>query len=60
VQLEECPPGTGVMDYPVYLRELAKLDRDTTLLIEHLPREAYAGAAAHIRDVARRCGLDLH
>jgi sugar phosphate isomerase/epimerase len=59
VHLEECPPGTGVLDYPAYLRELAKLDRDTTLLIEHLPREAHAGAASYIREVARQCGLDL-
>jgi sugar phosphate isomerase/epimerase len=59
VHLEECAPGTGMLDYPAYLRELAKLDPDTTLFLEHLPPEAYAGAAAHIRGVARRCGLDL-
>jgi sugar phosphate isomerase/epimerase len=59
VHLEECPPGTGVLDYAAYLGELAKLERDTTLFIEHLPRDAYAGAAAHIRSVARRCGLEL-
>jgi len=57
VHLEECLPGTGVLDWPVFLRELAKLERDTPLLIEHLPRESYPAAAANIRDIARRCGL---
>lgn len=59
VHLDECPPGTGVLDYVTYLRELQKLDRDTTLYIEHLPREAYPAAAAHIREVARRQGLEF-
>jgi len=57
VHLEECLPGTGVLDYPVFLGELAKLERDTPLLIEHLPREAYPAAVANIRAVARQCGL---
>jgi sugar phosphate isomerase/epimerase len=59
VHIDECPPGTGVLDYATYLRELQKLDRDTTLYIEHLPREAYPPAAAHIRSVAHRMKVDL-
>jgi sugar phosphate isomerase/epimerase len=59
VHLDECLPGTGVLDYATYLRELGKLDRDTTLYIEHLPRESYPAAAAHIRAVARQHTLDL-
>jgi len=30
-------PGAGMLDYDMYLRELAKLDPDTTLVIEHIP-----------------------
>ena len=54
LHLDECPPGTGVLDYRAYLQELAKLDPDTPLMLEHLPTtEAYDGAAAHIRQVAQ-------
>ncbi len=52
VHLDECRPGTGMLDYGVYLRELAKLDPDTTLHIEHLPIEEFPEAAAYIRRVA--------
>ncbi|MBM3335705.1 hypothetical protein FJY63_13685 [Candidatus Sumerlaeota bacterium] len=29
-------PGKGVLDYPLYLRLLAQLDREVYLAIEHL------------------------
>lgn len=54
VHLDECRPGTGLLDYRVFLRELAKLDPDTPILLEHLHgQEEYATAAGYIRDVAR-------
>lgn len=56
--LDEVRPGLGNLHYPTLLTELAKLDRDTPLMIEHLAGEAdYRLAAAHIRDVAAASGV---
>jgi sugar phosphate isomerase/epimerase len=60
VHLDECRPGAGFLDYGVYLHELAKLDKDTTLFLEHLPPEDYPPAAKHIREVAHRHQLNLN
>ncbi len=60
VHLDEVRLGTGMMDYGVYLRELAKLDPNTPLMLEHLPDEdEYDKAAEHIRTVAEREGIEL-
>lgn len=59
VHLDECRPGTGVLDYSVYLTELAKLDPDTPLYLEHMPPEDYGPAAQFIRDLASKLGLTL-
>lgn len=60
VHLDECQPGLGVLDYPVYLRELARLDADIPLALEHLSTEQeYAAAAEFLRGVARQEGLSL-
>jgi sugar phosphate isomerase/epimerase len=53
VHLDEVIPGTGALDYKVYLRELSKLDPDTPLILEHLStEEEYAAAAGYIRRTA--------
>jgi len=58
--LDEVRPGTGGLCYRTYLAELAKLEPDVTLMMEHLPTEAeYDLAAAHIRGVARETGVSL-
>ena len=55
VHLDETRPGCGGLDYPVYLRELAKLDPEIPLMLEHLPNEEeYRMAADHLRSVAER------
>jgi sugar phosphate isomerase/epimerase len=60
VHLEEVRPGLGALDYRTYLRELARLDPDTPLMIEHLPgAEEYRLAADHIRGVAAGEGLEV-
>lgn len=60
VHLDEVRPGLGCLDYPVYLRELDRLDPDVTLMLEHLPNgEEYRLAAEHIRTVARAVGVGL-
>jgi len=60
VHLDECRPGTGFLDYGVYLLELSKLDRDTTIFLEHLPSEEYPAAAKYIREVAHHHQLNLN
>jgi sugar phosphate isomerase/epimerase len=53
VRLEECEPGTGNLDYMAYLRELAGLDEDLPLMLEHLSSpDTYRRAAEFIRGVA--------
>ena len=60
VHLDETRPGTGGLDYPVFLRELSRLPPDTTLMLEHLPSaEEYGLAAAHVRAVALAEGIAL-
>ena len=60
LHLDECLPGTGVLDYAVFLTELAKLDPATPLCLEHLSKpEEYAAAAAHIRQVAAQVGVTV-
>ncbi len=50
VHLEECRPGTGGLDYAVYLKELEKLEHDVPLMLEHLPdEEEYRLGAEYIR-----------
>lgn len=60
VHLDEVRPGLGALDYHTFLRELAKLDPDTSLMLEHLPdAEQYALAADHVRTVAEETGVEL-
>lgn len=55
--LDEARPGLGGLDYAAFLTELARLDPDTPLMLEHLSaEEEYAAAAEHIRGVARSVG----
>ena len=58
VHIDEVQPGLGTLDYATFLRELDRLDPDTTLIMEHLQTpEEYAAAATYIRGVATREGL---
>ena len=60
VHLDEVPPGSGGLEYPVFLRELARLDADIPIMLEHLPdAQAYLLAAGHIRKVADREHVSL-
>ena len=53
VHLDEKRPGLGGMDYATLLRELAKLDPDLPLMLEHLQSdEEYHEAAAYVRSIA--------
>lgn len=52
--LDETRPGSGNLDYRIYLRELNKLDPDVPLMLEHLSNEKeYVNAAKYIRQTAK-------
>lgn len=60
VHLDEVRPGAGNLDYGTYVRELAALDGDVPLILEHLPSEdEYTLAAEYLRAVARDEGLSF-
>lgn len=60
VHLDEVRPGQGALDYGVFLTELASLDQDVPVMLEHLPdADEYNAAAEHIRTVARATGVSL-
>jgi sugar phosphate isomerase/epimerase len=58
--LAEVLPGSGYLDYRVYLTELNHLSPDTPLMCEHLANEVeYQQAAAYIRSAAAEIGIAL-
>jgi sugar phosphate isomerase/epimerase len=60
VHLAEVRPGTGNLDYRTLLQELARLDPDTPLMLEHLANEQeYNQAATFIRGTAKDLGVTL-
>jgi sugar phosphate isomerase/epimerase len=60
VHLDEVTPGQGGLALAVLLREVAQLDADLPLMLEHLPDEAsYDVATAHLRRLAHQEGVSL-
>jgi sugar phosphate isomerase/epimerase len=60
VHFKEVIPGTGVIDYATYLRELAKLPVDAPLMLEHLSSaEEYLQGSDYIKGVAREMDISL-
>lgn len=58
-QFDEILAGKGILDYAVFLTELARL-KDIPLMMEHLnSAEEYAQAAKHIRSVGRSVKLEF-
>jgi sugar phosphate isomerase/epimerase len=57
--LSECPPGTGNLNYSVYLKEIRKL-KDIPLMLEHLKTdEEYQIAANYVRSVGKKEGIEI-
>ncbi len=57
VHLDEVRPGIGILDYATFLREVSRLDPDTSLIVEHLKEaDEYRAAVDYIRGVAKREG----
>jgi sugar phosphate isomerase/epimerase len=60
VHLDEVRPGLGGLDYGAYMEEIAKLDPDTPVMLEHLPdAQEYREAAAHVRRAAAAANVVL-
>jgi sugar phosphate isomerase/epimerase len=60
VHLDEVRPGCGALDYRTYLAEIAGLDGDVPLMLEHLSgAEEYRAAADHIRQCAAQAEIPL-
>jgi len=58
--LDECEPGTGGLDYEVYLQELSKYP-DVPLMLEHMKQpEEYQRAGKYIREVASSLNINFN
>jgi sugar phosphate isomerase/epimerase len=59
VHLEECRPGTGSLDYAVFLQETSRF-KDIPFMMEHLEKqEDYLFAAQYIRNTAEKNGISF-
>jgi sugar phosphate isomerase/epimerase len=59
VHLEERRPGTGSLDYAVFLQKMSRL-KDVPMMMEHLDKqEDYILAAEYIRKVGSETGISF-
>jgi sugar phosphate isomerase/epimerase len=59
VRFDEVRPGLGVLDYSVFLAELAKLEQ-VPMMLEHLETEAeYILAAEYVRSAGAKTGINI-
>lgn len=58
IHFREVVPGRGQIDYATYLKELASLQQDAPLMLEHLktPQE-YEEGKLHIQTIASKTGI---
>lgn len=60
VHFREVIPGTGQIDYRTYLTQLARLNQDAPLMLEHLKTaEQYGQGKRYIIEQARAAGVGL-
>jgi sugar phosphate isomerase/epimerase len=60
VHLDEVGPGEGGLDYRTYLQELARIDPDTPLMLEHMKtEEEYLAGVKHVRSIAEQVGVQI-
>lgn len=58
--LDEVRPGLGDLDYPTFLREVARLPQDVPVMLEHLESEdEYDLAAQYVRSIADSAGISV-
>lgn len=59
LHLEERRPGSGTLDYQVFLQEVSKL-KDIPFMLEHLQsQEEYLLAVNFVREAARKAGVTI-
>ncbi|MBO4367685.1 MAG: sugar phosphate isomerase/epimerase, partial [Clostridia bacterium] len=61
VHLDECRPGTGLVDYETYIRRVSALEnKDICMMLEHMTEEEdYIEATRFIKGTAERIGIKL-
>lgn len=59
LHLDECQIGEGVMDYTVFLTEVARLPGEVPLMLEHLDAPGYAIARDRIFATGRAAGIEF-
>lgn len=57
LHLDEVPIGEGVLDYGVYLAEIARLPHEVPLMLEHLAPEQYAASRDVVFAAGDRAGV---
>ena len=57
VRFEEAEIGSGLLDHEIFLREMQRVRPTAHVLIEHLPPDRYADAAAAYRKLASSVGV---
>lgn len=61
VRFKEVAPGSGEIDYSAYLEEIARLNADIPLMLEHMTTEAeYDDGRRFIQDRAAKKGIVLN
>ena len=61
MRFQEVAPGSGQIDYRAYLEELARLDTDVPLMLEHLgPPAEYDDGRIYIQSLAASKGIVLN
>ena len=61
VRFQEVAPGSGQIDYGAYVEELARLNADVPLMLEHLKSEAeYDDGRKYLQSLAASKGLVLN
>ncbi len=61
VHFKEVAPGSGEIDYGAYLEEIARLDADIPLMLEHMPTAAeYDDGRKFIQELAAKKGIVLN
>lgn len=59
VHIEEVVPGTGAMNYELFMRQFQSLCPNGYFIIEHLPNELVPQACANVVALARTFGIPL-
>ncbi len=57
VRFEEAEIGSGLLDHGMFLRRMQQVCPEGHVLVEHLPPDRYAAAAARYREFAARAGI---